>query len=277
MKDVVKRRIKKLIMKEPTLENVTSQLCTASQFKEDIYAFWLKEIVQELKLHRKQWEYVYTLQAFKKYDLLRSGVKGLGFGCGKEPLPAVMAKYGCDILATDIEPVEEGDEYWGARSATDIFYPGICSEETFHDRVSFRNMDMTRISEDLLDGGFDFVWSCCALEHLGSLQTGMDFVLNSARCLRRGGVAVHTTEINLLNGDETLETPGLSLYRKKDIKELKSQLEKNGFSLLTCNWSKGTLPEDDHVDQEPYKFDIHIKLQIEQCVVTSLGLIVVRN
>ena len=51
---------------------------------------------------------------------------------------------------------------------------------------------MNHLPDDLR--GFDFTWSSCALEHLGTLAAGADFVVAQMDCLRPGGVAVHTTE-----------------------------------------------------------------------------------
>ncbi len=268
--------IKNLFREKPTLENIRSQCCTASQFNEQIYNFWLNEIVQQHKYHRKQWEYVFILQALSKFNKLNNGVKGLGFGCGKEPLAAVMAKYGCDVLATDIKPFEQSDAHWGANSFADIFYPGICSEEIFAEKVSFMHVDMNDIPMNVF-AGYDFVWSCCAFEHLGSLDAGINFVLNSSECLKSGGIAVHTTELNINNGNNTLESPGLSLYRKKDLERLVTQLEDKGFTVLPFNWYSGNLPQDKHVDLPPYKQEIHLKLKIEQYVLTSFGLVIVNK
>jgi SAM-dependent methyltransferase len=270
------RRLKGLFRNQPTLADITSQLCTASQFQESIYGYWLSEMGQNFTYHRKPWEYVFILQALKKFDLLKSGVRGLGFGCGKEPLAAAMAKHGCEIMATDIEPFDDSDDYWGARTAADLYFPGVCSEELFNERVSFSYADMNQFPDSLYDD-YDFVWSCCALEHLGSLAAGMDFILNSTVCLRPGGVAVHTTEINLTDGEDTMETPGLSLYRKKDIKALEKRLQENGCSMLPCNWYSGDLPEDKHIDLPPYKQQTHLKLMIERYVVTSLGLVIIKD
>ena len=58
--------------------------------------------------------------------------------------------------------------------------------------MRFRAVDMNDIPPDLR--GFDFTWSSCALEHLGTLRAGADFVVEQMTCLRPGGVAVHTTE-----------------------------------------------------------------------------------
>ena len=62
----------------------------------------------------------------------------------------------------------------------------------FAQRVTFRPVDMNALPADLT--GFDFAWSSCALERLGTLEAGMDFVLAQMGCLRPGGVGVHPTE-----------------------------------------------------------------------------------
>ena len=42
-------------------------------------------------------------------------------------------------------------------------------------------------------GRFDLIWSCCALEHLGSPEAGLKFVRHTLGLLEPGGVSVHTT------------------------------------------------------------------------------------
>ena len=73
----------------------------------------------------------------------------------------------------------------------------ICPEDEFRRLVDFRYCDMNNISSDLHE--FDFCWSCCALEHLGSLSAGLRFIERSLDTLRPGGWAVHTTEFNLFS------------------------------------------------------------------------------
>jgi len=256
----------------PSLDNLVSQTCTAQQFKEEHYIRLVGAIGQEARFHRKQWEYVYILRALEHFGLLSEGVSGIGFGCGREPLVALMAREGVKVIATDIAPSVESDTYWGSRSAMDLFYGGICSEERFQQQVTFREVDMNRIPEDL--GQHDFAWSCCALEHLGSLAAGTDFIVNSLACLKPGGVAIHTTEYNVSSDDETLESPGLSLYRRRDLMRLQDRLVAQGCSILPFNFYTGVLPEDNYVDLPPYEQKLHLKLQIQQYVVTSFGLVI---
>jgi 2-polyprenyl-3-methyl-5-hydroxy-6-metoxy-1,4-benzoquinol methylase len=263
-------------MPEPTLENVTSQLCTARQFSEPVYDRLCAEIKQDKLFHRKQWEYIYILRALEQSGVLSPGFSGLGFGCGKEPLAAVMAHRGVDVICTDIPPIEKGDAYWGSTNVRDYFYEGICSWEQFEKHVRFRAVDMNAIPDDL--GRHDFIWSSCALEHLGSLQHGIDFVLSANKCLKPGGVAVHTTEYNVKGEHATLETPGLSLYRRKDMLRMKDLVERQGNEFLPFNFNPGAGELDKHVDLPPYDRNKHLKLMIsEKYVTTSIGFVIVKR
>ena len=261
---------------EPTLRHVTSQLCTSSQFLEPEYDRLCAEIRQEKLFHRKQWEYVYILRALEQFGALRPGASGIGFGCGKEPLAAAMAAREVDVLCTDIAPVEKGDAYWGSTDVKDYFYEGICSWEQFTRYVKFRPVNMNDIPDDL--GTYDFAWSSCAFEHLGSLQHGIDFVLNANKCVKAGGVAVHTTEYNVNDTESTLESPGLSLYRKRDILQLKEAVESQGNEFVPVNFNPGTGELDKYVDLPPYDRNRHLKLEIaEKYVTTSIGFVVLKK
>lgn len=260
----------------PNLETVTSQACTASQFNEPTYKRLCAEIKQDFLFHRKQWEYIYILRAVEQFCMLQPGRIGLGFGCGKEPLAAVMAKRGANVICTDIEPVEKGDAYWGSTSVKDYFYEGICSWDEFESHVSFRPVDMNAIPDDL--GLHDFIWSSCALEHLGSLKHGIDFVLDANKCLRTGGIAVHTTELNVEGEEKTFESVGLSLYRKKDILDMKALVEAQGDFFLPINFDMGDSELDKYVDLPPYNRNKHLKLMVEnKYVTTSIGFIIIKR
>jgi len=130
---------------------------------------------------------------------------------------------------------------------------------------------MNAIADDLVD--FDFVWSSCAFEHLGSLEAGLRFVKRTMDCLRPGGVAVHTTEFNLSSNTDTLEAGGTVLYRRCDIEALAAQLAAAGHE-LELDFDPGNGPADHHVDLPPYQAELHLKLQIGSYVSTSFGLII---
>mgnify|MGYP005869253905 CR=1 FL=1 len=134
--------------------------------------------------------------------MLAPGRRALGFAVGREWLPAFFAGLGIEVLATDLDPEDARARAWietgqHAPAGDKLFQPHLVGEEAFARLVRHRAVDMNAIPEDLKRGRFDFLWSVCSLEHLGSLERGEDFVVEAMRCLRPGGVAVHTTEFNL--------------------------------------------------------------------------------
>ena len=99
----------------------------------------------------------------------------------------------------------------------------------------------------------------------------MDLILNSTKYLKPGGVAIHTTEFNVSDDTETLESSDRSLYRRVDLINLQTRLIDCGCSVVPMNLYAGNLPGDQHVDLPPCAQTIHLKLQIAKYVVTSFG------
>jgi len=264
----------------PTLSELTSQLATASQCLEPQYKDWCDQMRSPVKFHRKQWEFVFILEALKQNRMLKPNSTGLGFGCGREPLPALMVKNGCSIVATDLELSSARERGWvdtqeHAASLRDLNPLRIIPHSLFSEKVSFQSVDMNSIPDDLV--GFDFLWSCCALEHLGSLRHGLDFILNAMHCLKPGGFAVHTTEFNLSSNTDTVDTEGLSLYRRRDLEYLSSALQAQGHKVFPFNFSAGELGIDNHFDLPPYKSFPHLKLKISEYVCTSVGVVIQKS
>ena len=133
---------------------------------------------------------------------------------------------------------------------------------------------MNAISEDLT--GFDFVWSSCAFEHLGSIERGLAFVTRAMRCLKPGGIAVHTTEFNLSSNGPTVESRDLSVFRRQDIERLVRELEAAGHRVWPLNLNPGNGPVDRYVDVPPYRSEPHLKLRLDRFVITSIGLAIER-
>jgi 2-polyprenyl-3-methyl-5-hydroxy-6-metoxy-1,4-benzoquinol methylase len=262
----------------PQLSQPVSQLCTASQFCEPHYAAWCATIDEEPRPHRKQWEFCWILAALRAADTIRPGARALGFGVGTEPLPAMLAANGVEVLATDA-PVEriagQGWQSTNQHSAdvSGLYRSNLLDEATFRERVTFRPVDMNDIPHDLRD--FDACWSSCCFEHLGSIDHGLDFVENSLETLRPGGVAVHTTEFNLGSNERTLETPGLSYFRRRDIERLLDRLAARGHVVWPLNLHPGDAPLDAHIDVPPYGLP-HLKLEAMGQVSTSIGIVVQR-
>lgn len=254
-----------------------SELCKAKDLQTEWYRRWCRELHEEPKFHRKQWEFVYVMQALWERGCIGEGKKGLVFAVGTEPVPSVLANYGCDIVATDIQPdrgVElgwtNGDQLcFGIDS---LNKRGLCTDETLRKHVTYRAVDMNAIPRDLKS--FDFNWSSCSFEHLGSIKKGLRFLKKQLKTLKPGGWAIHTTEFNISSNDATLDNTDTVIFRLKDIEGFKKELTAKGHFIEELDYSLGGLPEDFNVDVFPHRQDVHLKLQLNEFVVTSIGLII---
>ncbi len=258
----------------PSLIEPTCQLCTYGQMESAEYRHWTSALCQPPNLHRKLWEWAYVMATLQRAGMLAKGRHALGFGVGREPIASLLAHYGLRVTATDapFEMVRGG--YWElnqqhARALEQMHVAEIVDAAAFRDRVALRPVDMNAIPDDLT--GFDVCWSSCSLEHLGSLKHGLDFVEKAMRCLKAGGVAVHTTEFNLSSNEDTIEDAGTSIYRKRDIEELAGRLVREGHTVLPLNFHPGERELDAYVDGPPYQ-EPHLKLLIERFSCTSLGI-----
>jgi SAM-dependent methyltransferase len=249
-----------------------SELCKAEDKESGWYQRWCSELQEEPRFHRKQWEYVYILEALWERNCIKTGKKGLVFA-----LPSLMASHGCQILATDIFPAQGVEKGW---AATDQLCFGIeslntrklCDESIMGERVTYRPVDMNNIPPDLEN--FDFNWSSCSFEHLGSIEKGLHFLRNQLRTLKPGGWAVHTTEYNVSSEELTQDNNDTVIFRRKDIEGIVTELRNEGHFVEELDLSFGGMPEDYQVDTIPHEQKVHLKLQIDRFVVTSLGLII---
>lgn len=277
------RRGRPLVVDEPsTFEAPDSQLVSEAQIRSHGFEYWRRAFRMKAGLNRKLWEYLYIANGFNHYIGLKEGVRVLGFGVGRERIPAVLAARGCHITATDYD---EGGN-WTAKSIADLLQPletdtdpglaheAICDPEIFSRNVSFRNVDMNNIPADLR--GYDCLWSCGSLEHIGGLDRGLDFIERSLDCLRPGGIAIHTTEFNLSSNEHTLDTPTLSFYRRQDIEALASRLQASGHHIV-LNFTRGTSCVDNHVDKAPYDYSLTMNALHWNFIITSIGLIIQKN
>jgi hypothetical protein len=255
---------------------LASKLCTQADFDSNWFLFWAREVGAAPVFQRKLWEFCFIAQALWRDGMLRPGRSGLGFGCGQEPLPSLFAKYGANVLATD-QP--QAGEWIGtgqhAEGAERLRMPSVCPDESRLATIRFRAVDMKSVPPEL-GGQFDFCWSACAFEHLGSLDAGMRFVEASLDCLRPGSTAVHTTEFNLSNG-LTIDHRNIVLYQKQHIVALADRLRRQGRRVAELDFSRGAGFMDYFVDMPPWTDHPgaqHLKLYIQGFPCTSFGLII---
>ncbi len=276
----------------PSRTGFAGRLCRQEDIESDWLRFWCAQMKLMPLYHRKLWEDCYAVQMLYERGMLAEGRRGIGFAVGDEWLPAFFASCGVDVLATDLPEDDPRARDWIATNQhggreTALFKPEVVDEELFRRHVSLRAVDMTAIPADLDargGSGFDFLWSVCSLEHCGSLERGADFVVEAMRCLRPGGIAVHTTEFNMNPEGSTLETGGTVLYQRRHIEALGDRLEAAGHRMLPVDYAVGDRVLDGFVDLPPYEHEPwfmprpvtpHLRLELAGHVVTSIGFVVV--
>ncbi len=265
---------------------IDSQICTLSSLESPELLAW-SEVLRPLwdpdgtdgkpfVMHRKMWEWLFICAVLSERGVLAPGRRGLGFGVGQEPLVAVFANLGVEIVATDLPPdlaiergwTTSGREYSDSIDALNNV--GLCPDDAFQRLVTFRPVDMVAIPAELR--GFDFNWSSCAFEHLGSLEAGLKFLVEQMRCIRPGGFAVHTTEYNVSSNEETVNRGGTVLYRRRDVEAVILHLRREGYQ-VQCDFTLGDTPSDRHVDVAPFS-DVHLRTRLGEFATTSLGLVI---
>lgn len=261
----------------PTAIKQGSRLCRQGDFATDGFRYWMSCMREPLNLHRKMWEWFFIADALFQRGQLAHGRRGIAFGVGLEPLPSLFASLGAEILATDMAEEGAAAAGWIGQHAANLQalnQRGLCDENLFREKVGFRVLDMNDLPRDL-EGGFDFCWSSCALEHLGSLEHGLRFVERSMDLLRPGGIGVHTTEFNMSSNKDTFEAPELSLYRRRDLEALFERLQRDGHQVEPMDWEEGDGIVDGHIDLPPYfSTPMHLRLEIASYACTSIGFII---
>jgi hypothetical protein len=265
---------------------LTSVVCRYEHFESDWYRRWFEDINPEPDpgphpdCHRKEWEYCAIAQTLLERGKLREGSRALGFGVGREPLPSLLAGHGVRVHATDLSAGSAGARRWikaamHARGLDELYFPHLVDRETFEKHVSFGVADM-REPKGFESRSFDIIWSCCALEHLGSLEAGMRFVLDTAQLLSPGGVAVHTTEYNVSSNERTKVKGAEVVYRERDVRLLDQRLRREGQCLARLDFFPGDDAADRLYDYPPFYSHgrQHIKILLEDFVITSMLLIV---
>ena len=256
---------------------VRSRVCTQEQLDAPWYREWCEALGQPHRFHRKLWEHAYLMRALDDLGLLAEGRRGLGFGVGREPLVAYVAGRGCTVVATDLAPESADARVWTnteqhVGSLEGLSVPALCPPDGFRERVTWRPVDMREVPDDLT--GFDFCWSACSLEHLGSMEAGAAFIDASVATLAPGGIAVHTTEFDLTDNDVHVTEGPTVLFRAADLLAIAARLEAQGHEVAAFDLDPGDRVLDEYVDLPPYGDEPHLRLWRQGQVVTSVGLVI---
>lgn len=257
---------------------IVSRCCSQQDFYNSSFQRFVNEMKLNPLMHRKHWEWVYIVQVLEKYDVLQKGKSGIGFAVGLEPLPSFFANKQIKILATDLSVMRENANEWintkqnAGGNLEKLYKENICRKSDFQEFVQYRDVDMNQLPDDL--GTFDFCWSSCAIEHVGSLEQSKQFLKNMLNVLKPGGIGVHTTEFNLISNEDTLIDGNSVIYRKKDIEEIQNWFNNRGHK-MEVSFTRGSEKGDLFVDIPPFNAEpYHLNLQLDEYIVTSFAIIV---
>jgi len=273
----------------PQMVGLTCKPSNQADIESDWIRHWCHQLGVPVVFHRKLWELSYVLQAIFENGHLTAGARGLGFGCGVEPIPSYLAARGVDVTMTDLPPEDAAAKGWTAtnqhsKDIASAYQPHLVDRSTFDAHVSLQYIDMNAIPASLT--GYDFCWSICALEHLGSISQGMAFIENSLATLKPGGLSVHTTEININSQGATIDNWPTVLFQKKHFEALGARLTAQGHHVAAFDFFMGDKPLDRFIDLPPYHHDLpedlaawigapqHLKVGIDGFASTCFGLLV---
>ena len=243
-----------------------TKFTTYRDMNTDWYSKWQRRHSLADNIHRKNWEIAIVSELLESNGVLRSGKRGVGFGCGSESLAAYIASCGPQVLATDLL-----QEDWKH------IHQGFKSFER-SESLELRVVDMNWLQGESGVGAveiehFDFSWSVCSMDHCGSTWLTKRFLLNQMNCLRPGGIAVHTAEYTISSG---LPRSGPTSWMDwSDIVDVQKLCEQLGHECANVDWNIGDTIEDHIVDLWPYTESVHLKPEVNAgrwgtCVVFTL-------
>lgn len=258
-----------------------SRLCTFNDFRTLGFRDYCIAAGELFNLHRKSWEHYAIFDALRSADKLQADRSGIGWGVGPEKLPSVFAARGVNVYATDQLPSEQ-TQPWSDSGLAILNQYGLCPSDEFARRVTFGYADMNEPASwgdvgGRVRGYYDFCWSSCALDHLGTIEKGLQFILNSLDVLRPGGMAAHTTEYNVSSDNATLDSSGVVFFRRRDMAALEERVKAHGCTMQPFDPNKGNTQIDKFVDRHPYTNDCHLKLKSSGYVVTSVIVIISKD
>lgn len=234
--------------------------------------------------HRKAWEYLYILQQFRDYEFSIPtrlwNIDCIGFGCGNELIPYMLASDVATrkVVVTDA-PINkrcwvDSNQYLPDLHTLRANAP-VQLGELDKSKLEYRFQDMNDLH--LQGSYFNFIWSASSLEHLGSIDAAIEFLISSSERLQWGGVAVHCTEYNVSSNTKTKLTGDSIYFREQDLERLRDRLSERGFELSPIDLHDRIHPFNSYIDRPPYnEHPSHMKLLFDGYVITSVGFCIRR-
>jgi len=176
----------------PDQEWTPSKLCDAIDFWNPSIVAQIRSMGQQPRFHTKQWEYAQLLECAARFAPSVDTMVGLG--CGVEPTIVRLAANTKQIVTTDLYGMPGA--WKNAAKRRDELWPDLKN-------LRVHSMNMREI--DLPPESADFVWSLCAVEHVGNADAVVDAVRQAGKLLRPGGHFFLSTEFTF--GDATFYAP----------------------------------------------------------------------
>ena len=201
--------------------NYLSKICDAADwFDEEFYRVVKDELREDVRFHRKQWEFAMIFLTLKKYDLLNDNKIGLSMGGGNERVLYSIAKYAKKLYVTDL--YDESTSWDCARTENPQEF--VLNSKPFpidNNKLSVQRMDMRDLKFD--DNTFDFCYSSCAVEHIGAFDDFVNHFNEVYRCLKEDGIYVFTTEF--LFSSKTIKDENNYLFSPEYLNKLFETIE----------------------------------------------------
>lgn len=209
--------------REGTLVTPVSQLCTVRQVGEPVFDAVLDQLGDMAGASTiDRWEHVFLTRVLDRYDVARSGARGLGIGAVDDPLGRWLVQQGCSLLLTT---------------------PG-------EPRVELKlppEVEVQRLDPHVVDGldGFDFVWATRAGGVGGSdRQEMLRFIEDSLRALKPGGLMALVVPIDV--APRAIGDDAGRLLRRPDIDRTALLLLSRGHQVAQiCPWGDAVAEADD--------------------------------
>ena len=248
----------------PSKVDYSAGVLSQEQVLSPDFHYWISQLRLPLLINRKYWEYFVLLhQSFLAGLFERSSSHVIGFGVGNEPIPAYFASQKVRVTATDYIEGPSAEAWSGTNELLNfekLIRPDICSTAMFNSFITVQSVDMNNIPIQF-HNKYDLCYSLCSLGHIGGFSYSRQFILESLNVLKPGGVAIHTFEMDLDNG-ERYEHPDHTIFLKADVISIIAEVKSMGFKVERHALEQGNGYLENYLDQYPFGSSPHLFLDL---------------
>jgi SAM-dependent methyltransferase len=211
--------------------------------------------------HRRQWEMATVVAALQSRGMLAPDRTGLGIMAVEEGMLTVMAGSGARLFIETADPVT-------------IHRAGLGVEPS----VVKRRVTL-HLSPDPLEasirrdpGEVDFVWSVTALSMFSTCQRMMQYLRDTLKLVRPGGVVVFALTVSIFGVGAS--GPDCCTLTYPAFKQLAEDLRAHGFNTSLPSPEVGWVTDADDYDTPPYSAADHMTHLVEGQLMASALLVV---